>query len=42
VNIPNAVCLQGRKKIDTNGPLWMSVRESTGQPNMGYKEGANV
>lgn len=34
VNIPNAVCLQGRKKIDTNGPLWMSVRESTGQPIM--------
>ncbi|RPI79941.1 MAG: ATP-dependent 6-phosphofructokinase [Desulfobacteraceae bacterium] len=32
VNIPNAVCLQGRKKIDINGPLWSSVRESTGQP----------
>lgn len=34
VHIPNAVCMKGRKKIDTNGPLWMSVRESTGQPSM--------
>ncbi len=34
VHIPNAVCMQGRKKIDTTGPLWMSVRESTGQPIM--------
>ena len=34
VNIPNAICMKGRKKIDTNGPLWMSVRESTGQPIM--------
>jgi 6-phosphofructokinase 1 len=34
VHIPNAICMQGRKKIDTTGPLWMSVRESTGQPTM--------
>lgn len=34
VHIPNAICMKGRKKIDTTGPLWMSVRESTGQPAM--------
>jgi hypothetical protein len=34
VHIPNAICMKGRKKIDTSGPLWMSVRESTGQPEM--------
>ncbi|HPE44399.1 MAG TPA: ATP-dependent 6-phosphofructokinase [Deltaproteobacteria bacterium] len=34
VHIPNEICMKGRKKIDTNGPLWMSVRESTGQPAM--------
>jgi 6-phosphofructokinase 1 len=34
VHIPNEICMKGRKKIDTNGPLWMSVRESTGQPPM--------
>ncbi|MGO9144984.1 MAG: ATP-dependent 6-phosphofructokinase [Desulfomonilia bacterium] len=34
VHIPNAICMKGRKTIDTNGPLWMSVRESTGQPIM--------
>lgn len=31
VHIPNSVCTKGRKKIDTNGPLWTSVLESTGQ-----------
>lgn len=34
VHIPNAICMKGRKKIDTGGPLWMSVLESTGQPSM--------
>ncbi|HVN71700.1 MAG TPA: ATP-dependent 6-phosphofructokinase [Desulfomonilia bacterium] len=34
VHIPSAICMKGRKKIDTNGPLWMSIRESTGQPVM--------
>ncbi|HPI92571.1 MAG TPA: ATP-dependent 6-phosphofructokinase [Deltaproteobacteria bacterium] len=34
VHIPNEICMKGRKKIDTDGPLWMSVRESTGQPLM--------
>lgn len=34
VHIPNEICMKGRKKIDINGPLWMSVRESTGQPVM--------
>jgi 6-phosphofructokinase 1 len=31
VHIPNAICMKGRKKIDTHGPLWTSVLESTGQ-----------
>jgi len=34
VHIPNEICMKGRKKIDTSGPLWMSVLESTGQPSM--------
>ncbi|MGC9324491.1 MAG: ATP-dependent 6-phosphofructokinase [Desulfomonilia bacterium] len=34
VHIPNALCTQGRKKVDIDGPLWMSVKESTGQPIM--------
>lgn len=34
VHIPNEICMKGRKKIDTSGPLWMSVREATGQPLM--------
>jgi 6-phosphofructokinase 1 len=34
VHIPNQICMKGRKKIDTGGPLWMSVREATGQPVM--------
>ncbi len=34
VHIPITSCVKGRKKIDTREPLWMSVRESTGQPIM--------
>ncbi|MDT8271635.1 MAG: ATP-dependent 6-phosphofructokinase [Desulfomonilia bacterium] len=34
VHIPNALCTQGRKKVDVDGPLWVSVKESTGQPFM--------
>ncbi|HOJ13059.1 MAG TPA: ATP-dependent 6-phosphofructokinase [Deltaproteobacteria bacterium] len=34
VHIPTEICMQGRKKIDVGGPLWMSVREATGQPVM--------
>jgi 6-phosphofructokinase 1 len=34
VHIPIEVSVGERKKIDVNGALWMSVRESTGQPVM--------
>jgi 6-phosphofructokinase 1 len=34
VHIPIKSCVKDRKKIDTREPLWMSVRESTGQPIM--------
>ncbi|MRR14193.1 ATP-dependent 6-phosphofructokinase, partial [archaeon] len=34
VNVPIALSVGERKKIDTNGSLWMSVMESTGQPLM--------
>ena len=34
VHIPIALSVRERKKIDTTGPLWMSVKESTGQPIM--------
>jgi 6-phosphofructokinase 1 len=34
VHIPIALSVGERKKIDINGPLWMSVMESTGQPFM--------
>jgi len=34
VHIPIALSVGERKKVDINGPLWMSVRESTGQPVM--------
>jgi 6-phosphofructokinase 1 len=34
VHIPIALSVGERKKIDVNGALWMSVRESTGQPVM--------
>lgn len=34
VHIPIALSVGERKKIDVDGPLWMSVRESTGQPIM--------
>jgi len=34
VHIPIELSVRERKKIDINGPLWMSVKESTGQPTM--------
>ena len=34
VHIPIALSVGERKKIDINGSLWMSVKESTGQPIM--------
>ncbi len=34
VHIPIPLSVGERKKIDTNGSLWMSVKESTGQPVM--------
>jgi 6-phosphofructokinase 1 len=34
VHIPIALSVGERKKIDTHGPLWKSVMESTGQPVM--------
>lgn len=34
VHIPIALSIGERKKIDTHGPLWKSVMESTGQPVM--------
>ncbi|HHO77394.1 MAG TPA: ATP-dependent 6-phosphofructokinase [Deltaproteobacteria bacterium] len=34
VHIPIELSVKSRKKIDTEGPLWMSVKESTGQPIM--------
>jgi 6-phosphofructokinase 1 len=34
VHIPIGLSVGERKKIDVNGALWMSVRESTGQPIM--------
>lgn len=34
VHIPIELSVKSRKKIDIEGPLWMSVKESTGQPIM--------
>lgn len=34
VHIPISLSVQSRKKIDVQGPLWASVKESTGQPIM--------
>ncbi len=34
VHMPIALSTTSRKKIDIEGPLWMSVKESTGQPIM--------
>jgi len=34
VHIPIEASVKNRKKIDIEGPLWMSVKESTGQPVM--------
>jgi len=34
VHVPIELSVRERKKIDINGPLWMSVKESTGQPTM--------
>jgi len=32
VHIPIEAAVQGRKQISPDGPLWLSVLESTGQP----------
>lgn len=42
VHIPIALSVRERKKIDITGPLWMSVKESTGQPTMKNQQGSGA
>jgi 6-phosphofructokinase 1 len=34
VHLPMSTTIGGRKQVDPNGPLWLSVMEATGQPNI--------